>query len=768
MLFTLLGIFGSAALAPWLAKRLPRAAAWLLACLPLTAYFYYLSFIPQILDGKMILSSHAWVSQLNVALSFSLDGLSLIFALLILGIGLLILIYAGAYMRGKARQGQLLSYLMLFMASMLGLVLAENILTLFVFWEFTSITSYLLIGFNHNEAKSRDGALQALLVTGIGGLAMLAGLILLGQITGTWELHALVQQADKIAQHPFYGAIVLLILAGAFTKSAQFPFHFWLPNAMAAPTPVSAYLHSATMVKAGVYLLARFTPILGDNALWETLLVSAGGVTMVIGAWLALAQTDLKRLLAYSTVSALGIMVFLIGMGSEEAARAAIIFLVAHALYKGALFMVAGAVDHEAGTRDITQLGKLARSMPFTATAALLSAASMVGLPPFLGFVAKEMFYEETQAMLWAIPWTGVAIISSVFLVFVAFRVAWQPFWGRQPRNSLLTSKKIHEGRLGLWLGPLLLSFKALALGVTTSFLPGNLLLQGAQAIVATSEKFSLHLWHGFNFTLLLSGLTLLSGFCLYLIRDPILRAVSYVLKIWRATPEAFYDFLILALKKGAAWQTSFLQNGYLRNYVLMVILTTVSLTGVTLLTQFDFNFPHLKYDLYAFEFVLMVLIILASSMATVSRSRLGAMAGLGVVGFGVAMAFILYGAPDLAMTQILVETLVVILLVLGFHHMPGFVMLSSKSSLVRDALIALSVGVLMTLLVLAATQVHFTPTVSEYYAQESVPQAHGRNVVNTILVDFRALDTLGETVVIALAGLGVLAMLKLRPKAKK
>lgn len=767
MLFTLLGIFLSAALAPWLTKRLPKASAWLLALVPLTAYLYYLPSLPKIFTGETIFSSHTWVPDLNVALSFSLDGLSFLFVALILGIGILILIYAGAYMRGSPKQGALLSYLLLFMGSMLGVVLSENILTLFVFWELTSISSYLLIGFNHEKQASRDGALQALLITGLGGLAMLAGLLLLGEVAGTWEFHTLSAHSEAIRAHPYYLAIVLLILAGAFTKSAQFPFHFWLPNAMAAPTPVSAYLHSATMVKAGVYLIARLTPVLGDTLLWESLLIGTGAITMVLGAWLALAQTDLKRLLAYSTISALGIMVFLLGMGSPEAARAAVVFLVAHALYKGALFMVAGAVDHASGTRDITQLKGLRRVMPLTAAAAGLSALSMVGFPPFIGFAAKEMFYEETQAMMW-LPtwhyvWNGAAILASVFLVFVALRVAWQPFWG--PANGL--SKKAHEGAVGLWLGPLLLAVKALLLGPMIAYLPGEFLLLAAQSIVA-SGSFHLSLWHGWNFTLLLSAITLLSGFCLYLFKEKVYAGASKLVSLWHATPEAFYNFNLRALKWIAKVQTHALQNGRLRYYVMMIVLTTVGLTGFTLLTQFELRFPNLKYDLYVFEFVLMLLIILASTMATISRSRLGAMTGLGVVGFGVAMAFILYGAPDLAMTQILVETLVVILLVLGFHHMPGFGVLSRKSSLIRDAFVALSLGSLMTLLVLAATQVHFDATVSKYYVENSISQAHGHNVVNTILVDFRALDTMGETVVIALAGLGVLAMLKLKPKKEK
>lgn len=756
----ILAILVLALLSPLLLRVFRTATGWILGLFPLGIFFFFLLKLPDLSSAPWY-QTYTWVSFLNVSFSFYLDGLSLLFGLMISGIGGLIMIYAGGYLSGHPQQGRFFSFLLLFMASMLGVVWADDILTLFVFWELTSVSSFLLIGFEHERQASRDGALQALLVTGLGGLAMLGGLVLMGLATQTWELHRMVAMGNVLTSHSHYFPILLLILAGAFTKSAQFPFHFWLPNAMEAPTPVSAFLHSATMVKAGVYLLARLTPVLGGTVLWQTLLTSFGGVTMLVGAYLALQNTDLKRLLAYSTVSALGIMIFLIGSGSPGFAQAAMAFILAHALYKGALFMVAGGVDHEAGTRDVLALGGLGKKMPLTATAAALAALSMAGFPPFFGFLAKEFFYEGAQGLaLWSPTWIVLAVLSSIFLVVVAGMVAIEPFFGLLKK----TPKVPHEAPPSLWLGPLLLAVLGLAMGLLPQFLGASLLKLAAQALMQQEVTLKLTLWHGLNFTLLLSGVTLGLGLIFFWLRSP-LRRLFFALKgLNRFGPEQWYRGSLALLRKTAEIQTRILQNGYLRLYFISVLLTTIALVGFTLLDQFDFNFPHLRTDMYAFELILMIMIILAALFATVSRSRLGAMAGLGVVGFGVSLAFIFYGAPDLAMTQILMETLVVILLVLGFRHMPGFGGHSGKVHIIRDVIISLGVGALMTTLVLACTQVRFTPTVSEYYVKESLPLAHGRNIVNVILVDFRALDTFGEITVLALAGLGVFSLLKLRP----
>ena len=369
---------------------------WLLALIPLAIFVWLLSLQPSIAAGQNIQGRWAWAPSLDIYFSYQIDGLSLLFGLLISGIGALVFVYASGYLAGDRYLGRFYAYLLLFMGAMLGLVFSRNLLMLFIFWELTSITSYLLIGYKHAYASSRAAALQALLVTGGGGLALLAGLLLLGQVGGSLEIGVLAAQRRQIQADALYLPIVLLVLAGAFTKSAQFPFHFWLPNAMAAPTPVSAYLHSATMVKAGIFLMALLTPVLGGTTLWFGLLIATGTVTMVMGAFLAWRQTDLKRILAYTTISALGTLTLLLGIGTPVALKAAMTFLLAHALYKGALFMVAGSVDHQTGTRDIERLGGLGRAMPVTAAAAILAGLSMSGLPPLTGFISKELFYEST------------------------------------------------------------------------------------------------------------------------------------------------------------------------------------------------------------------------------------------------------------------------------------------------------------------------------------------------------------------------------------
>ncbi|HRF49684.1 MAG TPA: proton-conducting transporter membrane subunit, partial [Anaerolineales bacterium] len=419
-----------ASLAPALTPRLGRWAGWVLAGLPAAIVLLLIVQWPVVAGGRAIVEAYPWVPELGVSLSLRLDGLGLLFALLISGIGALVAVYGGGYLKGDRDLGRFYAWLLVFMAAMLGVASADNLLALFIFWELTSLSSYMLIGFGHDRASARQAALQALLVTGGGGLALLAGLVLLGLAGGTFELSALLSQGEALRAHALYVPAVVLILLGAFTKSAQFPFHFWLPNAMEAPTPISAYLHSATMVKAGVYLLLRLSPALGGTELWIYAVGGVGATTMLLGAVLALAQTDLKRLLAYSTVSALGMLTLLIGLGTKLALEAAVVLLAAHALYKGALFLVAGILDHETGTRDITRLGGLLRQLPITATAAGIAALSMAGVPPLFGFISKELIYEAALAGGAGPALIAIVVVAGVSFAVVAGLVGLAPFWG--------------------------------------------------------------------------------------------------------------------------------------------------------------------------------------------------------------------------------------------------------------------------------------------------------------------------------------------------
>jgi multicomponent Na+:H+ antiporter subunit A len=745
--------------APGLYRLTGRAAGWVLALLPLALTAYFVSFLEPVASGEVYRSRHDWVPSLGVSLSFTLDGLSLLFALLITGVGALVLVYAGGYLAGHPLLGRLYAFLLTFMASMLGLVLSDNVLTLFVFWELTSISSYLLIGFDHERREARAAALQALLVTGGGGLALLAGLLLLGHAGGSLELSALLTQGDRLRSHPLYAPALVLILLGAFTKSAQFPFHFWLPGAMEAPTPVSAYLHSATMVKAGVYLLARLSPALGGTDAWVWALSVGGGITMLVGAWMALVQSDLKRVLAYSTVSALGTLTLLLGLGGPLATPAAVAYLLGHALYKGALFLVAGSLDHETGTRDADRLGGLRRAMPVTALAAGAAALSMAGLPPLFGFVAKELSYEAAQnAPAWV---AAAAVAANVPLVAVAALAGIRPFLGR----TVPIPRPAHEAPPSLLLGPVVLAGLGIAFGLWPGLGAESLVSAASTAILGTPVGAHLALWHGLTPALALSAATLAGGVGAYWGRGLLRRVASRWEGAARWGPAGWYELALRGLSGAAVGLTGVLQSGYLRYYLMITVAATVGLTGYALTTSGPLTVAVNWSDLRFYEAGLAVLILLATLAAILLRSRLAAIAALGVVGYGVALVFVLFGAPDLAMTQFLVETLTVILFVLVFYHLPESRMVSETVARWRDAALAVAVGAVMTALVLVGTPEHY-PSISAFFVENSVPRGHGRNVVNVILVDFRGFDTLGEITVLAVAAVGVYALLKLRRRA--
>lgn len=769
MLVSVLSGFGLAIAAPWLTRLARRPIGWLLALLPVALAIYLASFTGQIAAGGVIMTSTPWVPSLGIDLAFRLDGLSLIMALLVTGIGALVVIYAGSYLADDPYLGRFYTSLLAFMAAMLGVALSDNIFVLFIFWELTSVTSYLLIGHKHDYRDSRDAALQALLVTGSGGLALLAGLVMLGQIGGTYSISGLLEQGEAIRAHGLYLPALILILLGAFTKSAQFPFHFWLPGAMAAPTPVSAYLHSATMVKAGVFLLARLSPALGGTDAWLIAVTGIGAATMVIGAIIAAHQSDVKRILAYTTVSGLGTLTMLLGLGGKEAVKAAMLFLVTHALYKGALFMVGGSLDHETGTRDVTKLGGLARVMPITAVAAGAAGFSMVGLPPAVGFLAKEYVYEAT---LFGTPFSeglaytlaGLALLANALTVLAAGLVVVMPFFGKR----LETPKKPHEAPPGMWLGPLVLAGLGLAAGLLPGLLSRGFLTPGTSATLGQVVDATIKYPTGLNPMLILSVVTVALGVGGYAARAPLRRALARLDPGKAAGPERAYRLSLRALFGSAEGLTGLLQSGYLRVYLAVIIASAVGLISFVLLSQSDLGEVVWTSDVRVHEAILAGLILAATAFVVTASSRLAAVVALGVVGFGVALLFMLFGAPDLAMTQFSVEMLTVILFVLVIYRLPRFAKLSSGGQRVRDGAIALGTGMLMTVLVLLVTATPLESRVSPYFAEASVPLAQGRNIVNVILVDFRSLDTLGEITVLAVAALGVYALLKLRMEGGK
>ena len=767
MLLAVLSGFIVALFVPLIQRVTRGATGWILALLPLSLVIYFSSFINLISAGGRPFT-YEWFPALNINLSFYLDGLSLIFAIIITGVGTFIVLYGGGYLAGHYHLGRFYIYILMFMGSMLGVVLSDNLITLFVFWELTGITSFLLIGYYHDKPDSRFAALQALLVTGAGGLALLAGLILMGVAGGQWEISALVAQADLIQANPLYLTILVLVLAGAFTKSAQFPFHFWLPGAMAAPAPVSAYLHSATMVKAGVYLVARMSPILGHTKVWLYTVTIFGVVTMLLAAYIAWQQTDLKRILAYSTVSALGTLMMLLGLGNHVAVEAAIVFLVVHSLYKGTLFMVAGTVDHESGTRFINKLGGLRSLMPISMGAALLAAFSMSGFPPFLGFVGKELIYEGTQEAgfaAWVI--TIAAVLANVLTIIAALLVLFRPFFGAK----VATPKQAHEAPWSMLLGPIILSSLGLIIGFLTAQF-GHIIVEPAVgAILAEPTHVDLHLWPTkLNTTVLLSTITIIGGIGLYFVRDPLNQAVAPLNFITRWGPEQWYQWILDGTMALARLQTSILQSGYLRYYLIIIILTTVGLTGSTLFIQDglgDHTILHTP-NVTIPEALIYITIIAAAIVIIQTRSRLTAVAALGVIGYGMALIFILFGAPDLAMTQFSIETLSVILLVLVLYRLPRFTTFSTATQRARDMIVALSGGVVMTILVLIVTSLPVQSRLTPYFAENSLIKAKGHNVVNVILVDFRGLDTMGEITVLGIAAIGVYGLLKLRLDRKE
>jgi multicomponent Na+:H+ antiporter subunit A len=750
-------------------RMLGGPGGWISVLIPSLLFVFLLQFVAPVAAGQTLLWAYDWVPSLNIRLSIMLDGLSLTFALLITGIGALVTLYSTKYLGNHVEYNRFVLFLMMFMGGMLGLVLADNLITLFVFWEVTTITSYLLIGFNSDDAKSRWSALQALLVTGIGGLALLAGLIMLGTVAGSFELSEILSQGDMITAHPLYVPILLLFLAGAFTKSAQFPFHFWLPNAMAAPTPVSAYLHSATMVKAGIYLMARMNPALGGTDLWFWILVIFGGFTAVFASVMAIRQTDIKQVLAYTTLMALGTLTLFIGASTSAAIKAAMLFLVVHCLYKAALFLMIGIVDYRTGTRDARVLRGLGRAMPFTAIAACLAALSMAGVPPLVGFIGKEFLYaaglELSQGVLWV---TGAAFAASALMFVAAGIVAFRPFFGR----AADTPKPAKEGPFVMVIGPLILGLLSLGFGLFPDTIERWLVAPGTWAVYGDTDVYvNLYLWGGVNTALILSMITFAVGFALYLVHRR-LRDLLAAIERWNPIRfDAGWDHILNGFRTFAKWQTGYVQSGNLQTYLFVVFLTLGTGLGATIWITgaLDISIDWVgAVDGLLFKHWAVLIFITAGALLTAyTSSRMIAITALGVVGIGVALIFIMFGAPDVAITQLLVETLIVVLVAVAMLKLPHLQESGHRDRRPWHAVLSIGVGAVVAAIVVAMVQGDIDRRLTTFFETSSWPDAYGRNIVNVILVDFRALDTFGEIAVVVTAALAAFALLRGTPTSK-
>ncbi len=740
------------------AIRAATPALWLLP--PAAITLVLLGLLPAVADGAVFRVAAAWVPSLGINLSFKLDGLSLTFALLIGGIGTLVTAYSAKYMAKHADRARFFVLLLAFMFSMLGLVLADNLVVLFVFWELTTITSYLLIGFDHADAKARRSALQAILLTGIGGLALLAGIILIGTAAGTYELSEIRAQGDVIRTHALYVPILLLVLLGAFTKSAQVPFHFWLPNAMAAPTPISAYLHSATMVKAGIYLLARMHPTLAGTDLWIWTLTIFGAVTAVVASLLALRQTDLKLMLAYTTVMALGTLTMFLGAEATVAIAAAVTFLIVHSFYKAALFLLIGNIDHGTGTRDVRRLRGLRQAMPITAATTALAAFSMAGFPPFLGFIGKELKYEGALAIASEPLFVAAAVVTAnALMVAVAGILVIKPFFG--PAGTL--PKTPHEAPVQQWICPAILAALGLLFGLAPGLIGQSLVQPAVTAILGRPETVKLALWHGINVPLALSILTLAAGALVYFFYGRLRAGLATLEARQPLTADEIWDRLLAGLRWAAAQQTSVLQNGRLRTYLLTVFATVALALAATFIArgvENDLSWPRLHLA----EWGAAALIVAGAVITAITHSRLTAICALGVVGVGTALVFLMFGAPDVAITQLLIETLVVVLVAAVMLRLPEL-----PAARLRPVRLAVSaaLGTVFAIALAGSVRGPQDSAITDYYEAKSLTEAFGQNIVNVILVDFRALDTFGEIAVVAIAAIGAYALMRTRSAAR-
>lgn len=789
MHFMVLTPFLFAIIVPFIYKYFsPRVhTGWFVLLVPVVLFLYLLRFLPRISKGKDLLRSVPWMPSFHIDFTLYVDGLGLIFGLLITGIGALVILYSIYYMSKHTEAlHNFYVYLLLFMGAMLGVVFSDNLLVLYVFWELTSISSFLLIAYWYQRERSRHGAQKSMLITIFGGLSMLAGFIMLSMITGTYSIREMLTHVREITSHTLFLPAMILILLGAFTKSAQFPFSIWLPSAMEAPTPISAYLHSATMVKAGIYLVARFTPVFGGEAEWFWLVSGIGLATLLYGSLNAVKQTDLKALLAYSTISQLGLIMSLFGVGSAAlyfsgggeqsvyaaAVLAAVFHLINHSTFKGALFMVVGIIDHETGTRDIRKLGGLMQIMPVSFTLAMIGAFAMAGLPPFNGFLSKEMFF---TAMLDAsrlqvfnmntigILFPAIAWVASVFTFIYCMVLVFKTFAGKSRAEKL--DKKPHEAPLGMLVPPIVLAALVIGIFFFPNTLSENLLQPAAQAVLpglpeAFFEK-KISAWHGFNMELSMTIGVVLLGIFLYFYRKKwvgLLRRFPQSL-----TLNTFYSLWLEKSEDAFRYVTSKYMTGSIRDYLAYAFGFLILLAGGALLVSNRLSFVSAtNARISLFESALAVALLAAAFTVLFAKTRMTAVIALGGIGYLVSIFFVVFRAPDLALTQMVIETVTTALFLLCYYHLPKFFKGAGRIPFKPVNLaISLGVGATVTLFALSANGNRLFEPISSYY-KNSYELAGARNVVNAILVDFRGIDTMLEIAVLSIAALGVFTLIKL------
>lgn len=781
MLFAfVLAPFAAALLLLLFQKLTGSRTGWFVLPIPAVLFLCYLLRLPVISQGGLIRSELQWVPMLGLDLAFELSGLSLVFALLITLIGTVVVFYSIFYLSKKERLIHFYCYLLMFMGAMLGVVTSDNLLLLYLFWELTSVSSFLLIGFWFEKERSRYGAQKAMLITVTGGFCMLVAFVLIGSITGTFSLSAILAQKELIRTSSLYPAIAILAMLGAFTKSAQVPFHIWLPSAMEAPTPISCYLHSATMVKAGIFLLARLTPILGGSPLWNTTITFAGLTSLLFGSFMALRQKDLKALLAYSTISQLGLIICLFGIGTEAAVLGGLFHLVNHSAFKGSLFLMTGIVDHETGTRDMTLLRGLIKAMPWTGAIAFIGSCAMAGLPPFSGFLSKEMFFEAAAeaphtafaflgSAAWLIP--AVAVLASLFTFVYSLSIFGKVFCGGSLTED--TPKHPHEAPWGMLAPSLLLVSLNLLMAIAPNAV-GSLLISPACAAVTRAgdipyELPHLHIafWHGITPALLMTLFVVLCGALLYCRLEPfrkfILRYQSPV------GMNKAYDWSLPALISGTGRLTDTYMTGNISHYLSYILMAVLFLAGLPILL-FGFAGEIFTEDLAHIELIELIICFItaaAALLSTVLTKRVHVILSLGTVGYMVSVFFVMFGAPDLALTQLLVESVTLILYVLILRQFP-LGLAPEKERADRRAkrawrvIVSAAAGFAMFYISMFAHSHRLFETISDYFTQNSLPLGGGRNIVNVILVDFRGLDTMGEITVLSVAALCVYVLVTL------